>query len=258
MLLNQSAVITGGANGIGFSIAAEFLKNGVSRVLILDLGEVLDPAKKTELTACNANATIFYAQCDITNMPQLEKVLRDDAIRMMGSIDILVNCAGIFDESNPARCIATNLTALIDCSMIVIDLMTKEKAGRGGTIVNIASIAGLQGFSCGAIYSASKSGVISFTKSVGTDQVFELTGVKMMAVCPGATETGLYSSMSALNCSFPGLNQLEQLMQRMVVQKPSAVGRAVVKIIQDGKPGSVWISDNDSIREVESDTNNLI
>ncbi|XP_065074016.1 alcohol dehydrogenase-like [Ochlerotatus camptorhynchus] len=256
MLQDQSAVITGGANGIGFSIAAEFLKSGVSRVLILDLGETLDLAKKTELQACNANAAIFYAQCDITNKQQLEKVLRQDAVQKMGSIDILVNCAGIFDERNPARCIATNLTALIDCSMIVIDLMTKEKAGRGGTIVNISSIAGLQEFSCGAVYCASKSGVISFTKSVGTDQIFELTGVKMVAICPGATETGMYSSVMAANCSFPALKQMQQFIQNMPLQKPSSVGRAVVKIIKEGTPGSVWISENDLISEVERNPNN--
>ncbi|XP_062544162.1 alcohol dehydrogenase 2-like [Armigeres subalbatus] len=258
-LQGQKAVITGGARGIGFATAAELLKNGVSRILIIDLVDKIDPVKLTELTACNPKAEITYNKCDITDKKQLELVLRYDAMQRFGSIDILVNCAGVIDEADPARCIATNLTALINCSMITLDLMTKEKDGPGGTIVNISSVAGLEGAPCCAVYCASKSGVIGFTRSVGMDSVFELTGVKMVAICPGATETDMYKSSSEISCSFPALKPyFDELVNKLPVQKPSSVGKAVVKIIVDGKPGAIWISANDEIKEVDCKPNAYI
>ncbi|EJY58014.1 AAEL017039-PA [Aedes aegypti] len=258
-LEGQNAVITGGARGIGFSIAEQLLKTGVSKVLILDLGEQLDPTKQTNLMTCNPKVEVFYSQCDITDTQRLEKVLRQDAVQWMGSIDIFINCAGIVDENNPARCIATNLTALINCSMIAFDLMSKEKQGRGGTIVNISSLAGLEGFPCLAVYSASKSGVIGFTKSVGVEPVFKLTSVKVVAVCPGATETEMFSDSSEIELSFPALRPIiEQVIENMPIQKPIAVGRTVVKAITKGKTGSIWISVNDGFTEVKPNSNKYV
>lgn len=254
-LRGQRAVITGGARGIGFGIAEELLKSGVSKVSILDLGDHLHETKKTYLMTYNPEADIFYSQCDITDKQRLEKVLRQDAIQWLGSIDIFVNCAGVIDELDPARCIAINLTALINCSMIALDLMTKEKQGRGGTIVNIASVAGLEGIPCMATYCASKSGVIGFTKSVGVEPVFDLTGVKMMAICPGATETDMYKQSVKISYSFPALSPIiDQLLQSMPLQPPTAVGKAVVQTIIGGKKGSVWISANDCVTEVQYDS----
>ncbi|KXJ80459.1 hypothetical protein RP20_CCG024933 [Aedes albopictus] len=219
LLQGQSAVITGGARGIGFGIAEELLRSGVSKVLILDLGEHLEETKKMDLMTFNPKARVFYSQCDITDKQQLEKVLRKDAVQWLGSIDIVVNCAGVIDEFNPERCIGTNLTALINCSMIALDLMTKEKQGRGGTIVNISSVAGLQGVPCLAVYCASKSGVIGFTRSVGVEPVFQLTGVKMVAICPGATETGMYHDSTEIECSFPTLKTIiDEMVQTMPLQ----------------------------------------
>lgn len=73
----------------------------------------MNETKKTYLMTCNPEVNIFYSQCDITDKQRLEKVLRQDAIQWLGSIDIFVNCAGVIDELDPARCIAVNLVRTI-------------------------------------------------------------------------------------------------------------------------------------------------
>ncbi|XP_058832016.1 alcohol dehydrogenase 2-like [Topomyia yanbarensis] len=257
-LSGSTAVITGGANGIGFATAEELLKNGVSKILLLDLTTDLDPTQYAQLKAYNPTASVFYAQCDVTKKPQLEKTLRQDAVQWLGSIDILVNSAGVF-ECEPARCIGTNLIGLIDCTLIAIDLMTKEKAGNGGFIVNMSSIAGLEPYPVAAVYAASKFGVTGFTRSLGTELMYNQTGVKFAVICPSATDTNLLKTAGDNAFTFPWMEATaRKLLKKFTVQKPSAVAECIVKVITEGETGSIWISEAGTMRQIKCDTNKYI
>ncbi|XP_058459169.1 alcohol dehydrogenase-like [Malaya genurostris] len=250
-LSNKSAVITGGANGIGFATAEELLKAGVSKILILDLGISLDTAQQTQLKSCNPNATILYSECDVSNKAQLEKVLCQDAVQWLGSIDILVNSAGVFDR-DPARCIGINLIGLIDCTTIMFDLMAKNKSGNGGVVINIASVAGLEPSQVCAVYGASKFGVIGFTRCLGqSEQLWKDAGVKVAAVCPGATRTNMIKLATKDAAAV-------KLMETMTVQEPSVVGKCVIKAILEGDPGSVWVASENKISQIHFEPNKFI
>ncbi|XP_053686638.1 alcohol dehydrogenase 1-like [Sabethes cyaneus] len=244
-LKNKTAVITGGASGIGFATAEELLKNGVSKILLIDLNDSL--AQKAQLLTCNREAEIFYAQCDVSNKLQLEKTLRQDAVQWLGSIDILVNSAGVL-EGDPTHCIGVNLIGLIECTFIAVDLMSKENSGNGGAIVNISSTAGLEAYPIASVYTASKFGVTGFTRSLGTDLMYNQTGVKVVAVCPGATDTRMMRESGNRMCTFPWMMPVaRELLEKFNLQQPSAVGRCVVKAITEGGPGSIWIASDDKI-----------
>ena len=176
-LKGRHAVVTGGGKGIGLAIACALKDAGANVTVISRSG----------------SDAFFTASADVTDETALS-IAFDKARQRFGAIGILVNNAGIA-ESAPLkrtdramwdRIIATNLTGTYLCSRMVLDEMLSAKWGR---IVNIASIAGLFGAPYIAAYSASKHGVVGFTRSAAGE--LNGSGVTMNVVCPGYTETAM-------------------------------------------------------------------
>ncbi|XP_053695427.1 alcohol dehydrogenase 2-like [Sabethes cyaneus] len=258
VLYNKTAVITGAASGIGFATAEEFLKSGVSKVLLLDIAADLSPTQYAQLKTCNPKADVSYRQCDVTNKQLVEKIFRQDAMKLLGSIDILVNSAGIF-ECEPAKCVGINLIGLMDCTLIAMDLMTKEKNGKGGFIVNISSIGGLEPYPVAAVYTGTKFGVTGFTRALGTELVYNKTGIKLAAICPSATKTNIRIAAGRRSSTFPWMKEAaEELIKKYPVQQASAVGKCIVKVIAEGETGSAWYSAVDTITQVKFEPNKYV
>ncbi|XP_039429106.2 alcohol dehydrogenase 2-like [Culex pipiens pallens] len=127
-----------------------------------------------------------------------------------------------------------------------MELMSRNKNGNGGIVVNISSIAGLEPLPFCVTYSATKFGIVGFTRSMGQQIIYNKTGVKVMAICPGATETAIYNNAGISILSFPWMSEyIEQLILAYKTQQPEVVGKAVVKIITEGNNGSVWVVSED-------------
>ena len=188
---NQVAVVTGGANGIGLSVAERLSKSGAS-VKIWDLDiEVAQTAAET----INAEAV----ECDITDWISVKNAT-DTSINASEKIDILVNSAGIagpndtvVDYDNKAwdRIISVNLTGTYYVNKAVVPHM---KANGYGRIVNIASVAGKDGNPNASAYSASKAGVIALTKSLGKELAD--SNIAVNCVTPAAARTAIFDQMS--------------------------------------------------------------
>ena len=188
---NQVAVITGGAQGIGYAVAQRMIENGAT-VIIWDFD-----AKRTEKSAKKLGATAIH--CDISDWDSVQAATKATESQF-DRIDIMVNSAGLaganatveeypIEEWN--RIMSVNLNGTFHTNRAVIAGMKQRGYGR---IVNIASIAGKEGNPNASAYSASKAGVIAFTKSLGKEVADFNIGVN--CVTPAAARTAIFDQMS--------------------------------------------------------------
>ncbi|MEM7124606.1 MAG: SDR family NAD(P)-dependent oxidoreductase [Pseudomonadota bacterium] len=188
-LHGHTAVVTGAASGIGYATAERLLASG-ARVVLWDANRVGVEAAAKAL----GDNVVHTAAVDITNRDATAEAARSSH-ETAGTIDILVNSAGIAGGDGPAwefdpdawdRMIAVNLTGQF---LVCRALLPQMIAGGWGRIVNVASVAGKEGNPLAAAYSASKAGLIGFTKSLAKELID--TGVLANVVTPGITETPL-------------------------------------------------------------------
>lgn len=186
-LKDKTAIVTGGAGGIGAAICRRLAEEG-AKVGVFDLRA--DAAEKVAQDIGNgASAHV----CDITDLKSVEAAVAAFEAKQ-GPTDILINNAGwdkfaYFLETTPEdwdRIIAINLRGPIHLHHAVLKGMQARRRGR---VVNIASDAGRVGSSMEAVYSACKGGIISFTKTIAREMA--RSGVTVNCVCPGPTDTPL-------------------------------------------------------------------
>jgi len=191
MFEGQIAVVTGGAQGIGGAVADRLADAGAVPVLWdMDL----------ELATAKADALKGHAfQVDVSDWASV-KAARDATVAALGRIDIVVNSAGIagsnapvaeYDPAEFAQIVAVNLNGTFHVNKAVTPVMQAQNYGR---IVNIASVAGKDGNPNACAYSASKAGVIGFTKSLGKELAAH--DIAVNCVTPAAARTRIFDQMS--------------------------------------------------------------
>jgi len=185
------AIITGGSRGIGKTIASIFAQRGAT-VVIADL--LFEQAEETaKELASQTGQEVSAIKLDVSDFEQAQSMAKDIA-KKYGKIDILVNNAGItrddlimrMPESDFDSVININLKGVFNCSKAVIRGMMKKRYGK---IVNISSVSGQAGQAGQTNYSASKAGVIGFTKALARE--VGSRGVTVNAVAPGFIPTAL-------------------------------------------------------------------
>lgn len=194
-LTNRHAIVTGGAQGIGLSIAQRFLASGAS-VTLWDRDRELLTATVREL---DGRGTVDAVTTDVTDVETVARAAAS-AAEKFGKIDILVANAGISGPNMRAweypvetwkQLIEVDLTGVFLCCRAVIPFMLQQKYGR---IVNVSSIAGKEGNPNASAYSAAKAGVIALTKSLGKELADR--NIAVNCITPAAARTRIFEQMS--------------------------------------------------------------
>jgi len=193
-LENKIAVITGAGRGIGESIAHTFADEGADLILTARTRRQLERVAH-EIKAKNRNAEVIT--CDVSSPTEVEKLAA--AVKdKFGRIDILVNNAGIskrsklldYDDDTWLEVIRVNLFGVYLCSKAFLPAMQQTGEGR---IINVASTAGKTPVPFNTAYSASKHGVLGFTKSLASEVAISgYPAITVNAVCPFFVETDMF------------------------------------------------------------------
>ncbi len=200
-LNHRHAVITGGAQGIGLSVATRLRASGASVSLWDRDAEVL----KYALDQLQGEGTISSEIVDVSNVESVNAAT-ENAILKHGKIDILVASAGIAGPNHKTweypidawkQVMDINLTGVFLCCRAIVPHMLHQNYGR---IVNISSIAGKEGNATASGYSASKAGVIAFTKSLGKETA--LNNIAVNCITPAAAKTRIFDQVTQEHIDF--------------------------------------------------------
>ncbi|KAL3350587.1 hypothetical protein AABB24_023158 [Solanum stoloniferum] len=197
-----SALVTGGASGIGKALCLALAKKGVF-VTIVDFSEekgkeVAGLAEKecAEFHSGLEFPVVMFIRCDVSNTGELKAAFEKHCVTY-GGLDICINSAGIGDivpfhndrtdgSKSWRHVVNVNLVAVIDCTRLAIQAM--QTAQKPGVIINLGSSSGLYPMYTGPIYSATKGGVVMFTRSLAR---FKHQGIRINVLCPEYVQTDL-------------------------------------------------------------------
>jgi len=187
-LKDKVAIVTGGARGIGKAVCLGFAREG-AKVVIADLSE--EGGKETERSIKSSGGEVLFCMCDVSKEDQVYKMVMA-AVNRFGGIDVLVNNVGIdprqkwfeMSEDQWDRLLDVNLKSQFLCAKAVYPYMNARGKGK---IINVSSVAFFLGFEDLLHYSASKGGIIGFTRALARE--VGKNHINVNAIAPGAIQT---------------------------------------------------------------------
>lgn len=196
VLEGRTAVVTGGARGIGKSIALKLAELGAN--IVINYRSSAKVVEEVIKEIENKGVRAIAVQGDISNFKEAESIVKS-AINTFNSLDILVNNAGItadglimrMKEEDFDKVIQVNLKGAFNCIRHATPYMVKQRYGK---IINISSVVGIVGNAGQANYAAAKAGIIGLTKSVARE--LSARGINVNAVAPGFIQTDMTEVLS--------------------------------------------------------------
>ena len=197
LLNDKNVIITGASRGIGKGILELFVENGAN-VAFSYIGDS-SQAKSIEKEFSNHKQKVVSYMSDASRFEQSQKLV-DDVFNEFGSVDVLVNNAGItidnllmrMSEEDFDKVIDVNLKSIFNTTKSILRTMLKQ---RSGSIINMSSVVGIKGNAGQSNYSASKSGMIGFTKSMALE--LGSRNIRCNCIAPGFIETEMTEQLSA-------------------------------------------------------------
>ena len=196
LLENKVALITGGSRGIGRSIVEKFVSNGCN--VAFTYNRSASEAEMIESNLSKKNLKIKGYKSDASKFKEAE-LLANSVVSEFGKIDILVNNAGITKDNLLMRMSEDDFNQVLSVNLNSVFNMTKAVQreflkNRQGSIINISSVVGIKGNAGQSNYSASKAGIIGFTKSIALE--LGSRNIRSNVVAPGFIETEMTKNLS--------------------------------------------------------------
>lgn len=242
-LKGRVALVTGAASGIGRAFAIELLRQD-AKVSICDINVSEAEKLADSLSSKYGKDRVIFCQCDVTDYPQFETSFHT-TIAAFGHIDIVVNNAGIMNDRFWELEVDINLNGVIRGTLLAQRFMDTSMGGSGGTVVNIGSNVSIIPYVSVPIYSATKAAIVNFTRAFGDQYHVNATGVKVMALCPGATESDLVQDVGKQLFSLRYEEAWHRDTANSVPQRAEHVAKALVSILNSAKSGTVWLVEKD-------------
>ncbi len=226
-LENKIAIVTGASSGIGLAIAAKFLSEG-AKVVLSDVND-----GPSDLLQKYSEQAIFI-KCDVSNSAEVDALVKS-SVDKFGRLDIMVNNAGIATNGNANdttdevwhKTIEVNLSGVFYGLRAATTAMLQQKSV--GSIINIASIAGVVGFAGSLAYCASKGGIVQLTRSAAVGLAKDK--IRVNAIAPGVIDT----NMTKPYLADPGFQQLMANMTPMGhAGEPNDIAELALYLASDG------------------------
>jgi len=238
----KTALVTGAATGIGLEYVKALLKNGAQNVAVCDVDVRKGENAVRELQTEYGADRVIFIKTDVTNVAELEEAFKKTHTTFK-ALDIVINNAGILDDGRWELQIAINVNAVVRGTLLGLQYMGKDKGGKGGVVVNIASILGLAPLAGSPVYVATKHAVIGLTRSFGLPYHFDRTGVRVIAMCPGVTDTPLISEAHRRQLREDWGDEAGRELDELPKQKPECVAKGMMHLIEKGSSGSIWVAE---------------
>lgn len=220
----KTALITGVSGGIGKAIAKEFIDKGYFVIGQYNSNSEAIEQFVNELKAENKSDNFFAVKCDLSNTTDINKMM-DSVQKSFKSLSVLVNNAGVSltklitetTEKEWDNIFAVNLKSVYQITNRALKGMIDKKQGK---IVNVSSMWGISGSSMEVAYSASKAGLIGYTKALAKE--VGLSGINVNCVCPGVIDTKMNAHLSS-----DDILELKSQTPLNKIGKPSDVAKLV-------------------------------
>ncbi|XP_041042980.1 15-hydroxyprostaglandin dehydrogenase [NAD(+)]-like [Carcharodon carcharias] len=234
ILKNCVGLITGASQGLGKAFAEALLKKE-AKVVICDINHAQGVATKAEFDQGYGPDRTAFIPCDVTSLSQMKDVFCE-TLQMFGRLDVLCNNAGINNENSWKKTISVNLVALIQASYLALDHMRCDRGGQGGSIVNIASMSGFIPAAHCPVYTASKHGVLGFTRSLAEASRFGNYGIRINALCPSFVNTPILDTINHeenLGNFYQFKDSVKDSINIFGVLEPSVIAEGFIQLLED-------------------------
>ncbi|CAG9788586.1 unnamed protein product [Diatraea saccharalis] len=222
------------------------IENDLKKVALLDIAEDLGKATAEKLNDSYPGTTTIFIECDVSKEESIVKGF-DEVIKAFETIDVIINNAGILNDSPHMWRTAcdVNWQGLVSFTLRGLNHMKNDNNGKGGTIINISSLILFEKMQYLPIYTGSKSAVLSFGRTLTMGPFFENTGVRILTMCFGATNTPMLQNSGKCSYDTKYGDEITNQINATYWQKPESAVRGVIDIFKQGECGSIWVVNKD-------------
>ncbi|KAH3773272.1 15-hydroxyprostaglandin dehydrogenase [NAD(+)]-like [Dreissena polymorpha] len=235
-LVGKVALVTGGASGMGRGFAEALLK-AAAKVCIADFNAETGVATELDLRQQYGHDNVMFSKCNITSATEFEAVFKQTK-EAFGGIDIVVNNAGIGGETDEKweQTVNVNMKGTLRGLRLAMYYLSVEHGGRGGCIVNVASMAGLNPNPFSPVYGCTKAGIIHATRCYAVSEAAKKSNIRLNVMCPAFVDTPMFRQMAAGDASQTiGGDQtaVNAFIERIGVLSTEDVSAALIDILTD-------------------------